>query len=132
MDKYIGRYSDHAYAALRVVVGLLFLCHGLQKVFGAFGGAHGHGAEAAFTLAWFSGAIELLGLLIALGVFTGCVAVVCSGEMAVAYFMAHAPHGFWPIQNHGELAVVYCFVFLYLATRGNGRFSVGPLLRRKK
>ncbi|HXN30468.1 MAG TPA: DoxX family protein [Polyangiaceae bacterium] len=133
MDKFLGRYNDYAYAALRVVAGLLFACHGLQKVFGAFGGAHGSGAaEATLTFAWFSGAIELLGLLIALGVLTGCVAFLCSGEMAVGYFMAHAPHGFWPIQNHGELAVVYCFLFLYLATRGDGRFSVGALLRTKK
>ena len=133
MDKFLGRYNDYAYAALRVVAGLLFACHGLQKVFGAFGGAHGSGAaEDTLTFAWFSGAIELLGLLIALGVLTGCVAFLCSGEMAVGYFMAHAPHGFWPIQNHGELAVVYCFLFLYLATRGDGRFSVGALLRTKK
>jgi putative oxidoreductase len=132
MDRFLGRYSEYAYAALRIVVGLLFVCHGMQKVFGMLGGAHGSGAaEAAFTLSWFSGAIELLGLLIALGVLTGCVAFLCSGEMAVGYFMAHAPHGFWPIQNHGELAVLYCFVFLYMSTRGDGRYSVGMLLRRR-
>jgi putative oxidoreductase len=133
MDRFLGRYSEYAYAALRVVAGLLFACHGMQKVFGALGGAHGTGAaQAVFTLSWFSGAIELLGLLIALGVLTGYAAFLCSGEMAVGYFMEHAPHGFWPIQNHGELAVIYCFVFLYMAAHGDGRFSLGTLLRRRK
>jgi putative oxidoreductase len=133
MIKYIGRYHEYAYAALRVVAGLLFACHGLQKVFGAFGGMHGNGAaERALTFVWFSGAIELLGLLIALGVLTACAAFVCSGEMAVAYFMAHAPHGFLPLQNHGELAVIYCFVFLYLATRGDGLYSVATLVAARR
>ncbi len=133
MHRFIGRYHEYAYAALRFVAGFLFTCHGLQKVFGALGGAHGTGAaEAVFTFSWFSGAIELLGVLIALGLFTSCAAFVCSGEMAVGYFIAHAPHGFWPIQNHGELAVVYCFLFLYLATHGDGRFSVGTLLKTKR
>jgi putative oxidoreductase len=133
MDRFLGRHSEYAYAALRIVAGLLFACHGMQKVFGALGGAQGAGAAAAaFTLPWFSGAIELLGLLIALGILTGYAAFLCSGEMAVGYFMEHSPHGFWPIQNHGELAVVYCFVFLYMATHGDGRYSVGMLLRTRK
>jgi putative oxidoreductase len=71
------------------------------------------------------------GLLIVLGLFTHFVAFILSGEMAVAYFMAHAKNGFWPIQNHGELAVLYCFVFLYFAAAGAGPLSLDDLIRRK-
>ena len=134
MVRFLGRYDEYAYAALRFVSGVFFACHGLQKVFGLLGGAQGaHGAALPlFTFGWFSGALELLGVLIAVGILTGCAAFVCSGEMAVAYFTAHAPHGFWPIQNHGELAALYCFVFLYLATRGDGRISLGAIFRKRR
>jgi putative oxidoreductase len=133
MDRFLGPYREYAYAALRMVTGFLFACHGMQKVFGAFGSAPGTAGAALplFTFSWFSGAVELLGVLITLGVLTGYAAFLCSGEMAVGYFMQHAPKGFWPIQNHGELAVVYCFVFLYLAARGDGRFSLGAVLQTR-
>jgi len=72
------------------------------------------------------------GLLLLLGLFTRPVAFILAGEMAVAYFMAHAPRGFWPIVNRGELAVVYCFVFLYVASRGSGRLSVDALARKRR
>lgn len=135
MEKFLGRYNEHAYAILRIVVGILFACHGFQKVFGLLGGGHmgtTHQPEALMSLEWVSGVIELLGVLIALGIATSYAAFLCSGEMAVAYFMAHAPHAFWPIQNHGESAVLYCFIFLFFATRGDGRFSVGALIRKRR
>ena len=72
------------------------------------------------------------GLLIALGVFTAIAAVVASGEMATAYFTQHFPHGFWPIRNHGEMAVLFCFVFLYMASQGDGRWSARSLLKGKR
>jgi putative oxidoreductase len=79
-----------------------------------------------------AGMIEFFGgLLIALGVFTSIAALIASGEMAVAYFMGHAPHGFWPIRNHGELAVLFCFVFLYIASRGDGTWSARRFLKGK-
>lgn len=120
MERYLGKYSDPLYALLRFVAGLLFTCHGAQKVFGALGGS-----KAAEPLMVAGGWIELVcGLLVAAGLFAGFAAFLASGEMAVAYFMAHAKGGFWPIQNHGELAVLYCFVFLYIASRGSGSLSV--------
>lgn len=127
MNKISGRYAEAAYALMRLIVGLLFACHGAQKIFGAFGGFRGKpGATAPLgSLVGVGGLIELVaGLLIALGLFAGLAAFLASGMMAVAYFMAHAPKGFWPILNGGELAVAYCFVFLCIASRGSGHWSV--------
>jgi len=122
-----GRYSEAIYAALRFVAGALFACHGAQKLLGAFGGTK----VAPASLMGLAGAIELVGgALIAIGLLTGIAAFLASGEMAVAYFMAHAREGFWPILNHGETAVLYCFVFLYVASRGGGRYSVDAGSRR--
>ncbi|HEX5484309.1 MAG TPA: DoxX family protein [Terriglobia bacterium] len=116
---------------LRIVVGFTFSCHGWQKLFGAFGGLHGHAAHFPHLL-WFAGLIETVGgALILLGLFTSPVAFILSGEMATAYFMGHYPHGFYPILNHGELAVVYCFVFLYLFAAGAGPISLDRAFRRK-
>jgi putative oxidoreductase len=116
---------------LRIVVGLTFSSHGLQKLLGYFGGMGGHGATArAFTILWVAGCLETVGgLLILVGLFTAPVAFILSGEMAVAYFIQHFPHGFWPIRNGGELAVVYCFLFLYLAAAGPGPLSADRALR---
>lgn len=115
------RFSESAYAAMRFVLALIYFCHGLQKIFGLFGG---HAVPIASRLG-AAGIIEIVcGPLIALGVLTRWAAFVASGEMAVAYFTAHAPRGGLPIQNGGELAVVFCFAFLYIATRGSGRYSV--------
>jgi putative oxidoreductase len=109
---------------MRIVVGLLFICHGLQKALGAFGGINGAPAPL-YSLLGIGGWLELvLGLMITLGIFTGAAAFVASGEMAVAYFIGHFPQGFWPIVNQGEIAVLNCFVFLYIATRGSGIWSV--------
>jgi putative oxidoreductase len=129
MERFLGPHSAYLYAVVRIVAGLLFACHGAQKLFGVMGGIDGRGATAPLmSMFGVAGIIELVGgLLIAVGLLTGWAAFVASGEMAGAYFMAHAPRGFWPIQNTGELAVLYCFIFLYIASRGAGVWSVeGP------
>lgn len=127
MEHVLGRYRDIIYALLRIVAGFLFLQHGLPKLVGGFG----RNAPAEFmTQMWFAGIIEVFGgAAIALGFFTSIVAFVASGETAVAYFQAHAPRGFWPIVNGGELAALYCFVFLYFSAVGSGRWSVDALRR---
>jgi putative oxidoreductase len=124
----LNRYSDHLYSLMRLMAGLLFACHGAQKLFGALGGPQ----MLHVPLMLAAGMIEFFGgLLIAVGVFTSIAALIASGEMAVAYFMGHAPHGFWPIRNHGELAVLFCFVFLYIASRGDGTWSARRFLKSK-
>jgi len=127
-----GKFSDWALTLLRIVAGFLFWCHGAQKMLGWFAEPGSQKMALAFPeLPWFAGVLELVGGgLIALGILTRPVAFLVSGEMAVAYFMAHAPHGFWPIMNHGELAVLYCFVFLFLAAHGGGPYSLGARWRK--
>ena len=117
-------------ALLRIVTGLLFLQHGAQKLFGWFGGMGGNGATAALnTLPGIAGVLEFYGgLLILVGLLTRPVAFLLAGEMAVAYFRSHAPHGFWPIENRGELAALYSFLFLFFAAHGAGAFSLDSLL----
>jgi putative oxidoreductase len=120
-----------ARSLLRIVVGFTFSLHGFQKLFGMFGGMGG-GRAAPMSQAWVGGCLETFGgLLLMIGLFTAPVAFILAGEMAFAYFTRHAPRGFWPIRNGGELAVVYCFVFLYLSTAGGGAWSLDRLLRRK-
>jgi putative oxidoreductase len=104
------------------MTALLFMAHGTAKLLGF----PDLGFSPAFlSLAWIAGALEIVGgILLVLGLFTRIVAFVLSGEMAVAYFMAHAPQGFFPIQNGGELAVLYCFVFLYFVFSGPGAWSL--------
>ena len=121
MERYLGRFAPQIYAIMRIVVGLLFAVHGAQKLFGVLGGSQ----VAIASMMGLAGIIEFVGgLLIAVGFLTGFAAFISSGEMAAAYFMAHAPRGGLPHQNEGELAVVYCFVFLYIAARGGGAWSV--------
>ncbi len=127
MANILAGYAPQAYALMRIIVALLFLCHGLQKIFGLFGGLNG-AAAPLFSLMGVAGLIEIVaGALIALGLFTVPAAFIASGHMAAAYFIGHFPMGFWPIQNNGELAVLYCFVFLYMATRGAGIWSADSL-----
>lgn len=119
--KFLSGLEPVAYAALRVVSGFLYSCHGAQKLFGAFGGH----AMLHNPLMLAAGIIEFGGgILILLGLFTRFAAFIASGEMALAYFMQHAKRGFFPIVNQGELAVVYCFLFLFIACHGAGKFGV--------
>ena len=132
MGELIGRFSAQTFAILRIVTGLMFAMHGSQKLFGfpPQGGPGGGGALPPVLMA--GGIIELAcGLLIAVGFFTGIAAFVASGEMAVAYFTAHASSGFWPIQNKGELAVLYCFLWLFVAAHGAGIWSIDNAIRRR-
>ena len=124
MERFLTGYAPQAYAILRIVVGLLFFCHGAQKVFGLFGGMGGAAVPLA-SLYGAAGVLELiLGALVTIGWLAGYAAFLASGQMAAAYFIEHFPRGFWPIQNYGEEAVFYCFVFLYMATQGAGIWSV--------
>jgi putative oxidoreductase len=128
MQRYLGRHSEVFYALLRVMAGLMFAQHGAQKILGVLGGQK----VPLASLFGLGGLIELVGgLLIAVGLFTSWAAFICAGEMAVAYFMVHFPQGFWPVQNKGELAVLYCFVFLYMASRGGGRYSVDASMGKR-
>ena len=118
---FLKPYESQIYAATRIVVGLLFACHGAQKLFGLFGGAP---AEVPTAIIWTAGPIELVGgLMVATGVLTSLAAFICSGQMAVAYFLAHQSRGLLPIQNGGELAAVYSFIFLVISVRGAGIWS---------
>lgn len=124
MLRILRAYEPQIFAVMRIVVGLLFLCHGLQKALGAFGGVNGAPAPF-FSLIGIAGWLELiLGLMIAMGIFTSAAAFIASGQMAVAYFIGHFPQGFWPILNQGVEAVLYCFIFLYIAAHGPGIWTV--------
>ncbi|GGG03774.1 DoxX family protein [Pontibacter amylolyticus] len=128
MERFLGPYSPQLYAILRIVAGLLFAMHGTQKLFGWPG--DGNTVEIA-SLMGLAGIIELVaGLMIALGFLTGWAAFIASGEMAVAFFMAHVPQGWNPLLNQGEAAVLYCFLFLYMAARGAGIWSVDAAMGR--
>lgn len=127
MAKFLGKYSEHIYALLRIVAGWCFLLHGGQKLFGLFGA---EGAQN--TMMQVAGAIEFVGgLLVLLGLFASWAAFISSGEMAVAYFMVHVGNQgnfLFPLQNGGESAVLFCFVFLYVAAKGAGKWSVASAL----
>jgi putative oxidoreductase len=118
---------EHAYALLRIFTGAMFMIHGSQKILGV--PAQGAMHLQVGSLPWISGVIELTcGALVLVGFLTTIAAFVASGEMAVAYFMAHAPHGLIPNVNKGETAVLYCFVFLYIAANGAGAWSIDHLI----
>jgi putative oxidoreductase len=120
--RFLERFTEPIYAIFRIVFGILFFSHGAQKVFGL------GGEKAVGALPLAAGWIEVVtGALIVLGLFAGVAAFIASGEMAVAYFMVHAPSGPWPVANHGEAAVLYCFAFLYMAAHGSGIWSVDAL-----
>ena len=120
--RYLARYQPQILAILRIVAGLLFLEHGLSKFFGIPAPFPVHPLP---TLLAAAGVIELVGgLLVTIGLFTRLAAIICSGEMAVAYWMQHFPKSPWPIANMGEGAILFCFVFLYLAAAGPGAWSV--------
>ncbi|HEY6280783.1 MAG TPA: DoxX family protein [Burkholderiales bacterium] len=118
------QWSPRLLSVLRIVTAFLFIQHGSMKLLG-FPPSDAFAGLKLISLIGFAGVLELFGgLLVLFGLFTRPVAFILSGEMAFAYFMAHAPHGFSPILNHGELAVLYCFVFLYLAVAGGGVWSI--------
>src|ERR1700722_16769342 len=120
-------WSPHLLSLLRIMSALLFLEHGTSKLLD-FPPSPMPGHFQLNSMMGFSGIIEFVGgILLAVGLFTRVTAFILSGEMAVAYFMGHAPHGFFPILNKGEIAVLYCFVFLYLAAAGGGPWSLDRL-----
>ena len=126
----VSSYSSIVLSVLRIATGLLFTEHGTSKLLNFPPSPMGHPALA--SLAGFSGILELVGgILIIAGLFTRITAFILSGEMAVAYFMVHAKAGFYPMLNKGELAALYCFVFLYLAFAGGGPWSVDAVIRRR-
>jgi len=123
---FLGRHSEQFYALVRIVVAFVYTCHGAQKLFGVLGGQVVWDGPPIFIAAGF---IETIcGPLMVLGLFTTLAAFIASGEMAVAFFYIHVPKGgFMPILNHGELPVVFCFIFLYIASRGAGIWSLDRL-----
>jgi putative oxidoreductase len=122
----LKRFADPVYCIMRLLVGIMLACHGAQKVFGVLGGK----PESEMPMQVF-GWFELVsGVLVALGLLTWLGALLGSGIMAIAYFKAHFPRGFAPIVNHGELAVVYCWLFLFIFFYGPGRWSVDALFRK--
>lgn len=115
-------YAPQALAVLRIMTALLFIAHGTQKLFGFPPSDMGGGAGGLMLVA---GILEVFGgLLVLIGLFTRPVAFILAGMMAVAYFMAHAPQGFYPVNNGGDAAILFCFVFLYLVFAGPGAWSV--------
>lgn len=125
MDKLLAPLRPYLYTALRVVAGLAFAQHGAQKLFGVLGAKQAMPLMSQMGLA---GVIEFVGgSMIALGLFTSPVAFLASGQMAWAYFQSHAPRTFWPIQNGGELSVLYCFIFLYICAAGPGKWSLDAI-----
>jgi putative oxidoreductase len=124
----LDAWAPHTLSILRIMAGLLFFEHGLQKLFAVPDA--GGGAVPLLSLIGLAGLIELVGgTLIIVGLFTRISAFIISGEMAFAYFMAHAPQGFMPIENGGELAVLYCFLFFYLIFAGPGSWSVDAMMK---
>ena len=125
-----SKWSAALLSVLRIVTAFLFMEHGAQKLLGVPGAADHK--VALLSLMGFAGCLELIGGgLVLLGLFTRPIAFLLAGEMAFAYFMAHAPQGFWPVLNHGEAAVFYCFAFLYFSAAGAGPWSLDRLLRNR-
>lgn len=126
---FMSGFNSHCYALMRFVAGFLFLWHGAQKLFG-YPSPMPSGVPA--FIIYVAGPIELIGgILVMIGLFTTWAAFLASGQMAVAYWMAHGTKAFLPIQNNGELAVLYCFVFLFISSQGSGIWSVDALRKRR-
>ncbi len=121
----ISRLEPYVLSVLRIMAGLLFLEHGMSKLLGFPPGP----SATFFALSWFAGLIELVGgALVAVGLFTRVAAFIMSGEMAIGYFYVHAPRTFFPMLNGGDAAILYCFLFLYLAVAGGGAWSLDRLV----
>jgi putative oxidoreductase len=128
VDSFVYRYSDEALSLLRVVAGLLFFLHGTSKLFMFPPFPMGH--PSIFTLIWVAGVLELIGgALLIVGLFSRPAAFLLAGEMAYAYWTVHAPQSPFPTENGGEAAVLYCFIFLFIAAAGPGRWSLDVKLR---
>lgn len=124
-------WAPRLLSVLRIVAALIFLLHGTQKLFGFPPLAPGGSAPAVFSLLWIAAVLELvLGVLLLLGLFTRPAAFIASGEMAFAYFIAHAPRNLFPTLNGGDAAILYCFVFLYIFAAGPGPWSLDATMRR--
>lgn len=129
MQPFMSSFSSQSYALMRIIVGFLFLWHGTQKLFG-FPSAMPEGVPA--YIIYGAGPIELIGgILVMIGLFTRGAAFLASGLMAAAYWIAHGPNALLPIQNNGELAALYCFVFLFISTQGGGIWSVDAAQNRR-
>ena len=129
----MNRAVQITYFLLRVVAGFLFIQTGGLILFGWYGGMPGGGSPPLMSQTGIGGVLEFFGgILIMLGLFTRPVAFILSGMMAVAYWQFHAPQGGWPVQNQGMPAVLFCFIFLYMAARGAGDWSLDALLRRPR
>ena len=121
----LNRFAPYFLGVLRIVTALIFIAHGTQKLFGFPAAPSGGSLPAAFTLSWTAGMLELVGgLLVLVGFQTRIVAFILSGQMAVAYWMAHAPRSLYPVLNGGDAAILYCFVFLYLVFAGAGALAI--------
>jgi putative oxidoreductase len=126
---FISRYETQIYAILRIVAGFLLLWHGSQKLFGYPPSGH----EIPSYIFFIAGPIEFFGgLLIMTGLWARWVAFICSGEMAYAYWTVHATHAVLPLVNFGEMAVIYCFLFLFISARGSGIFSIDHILEKSR
>lgn len=127
----LAPFSPQLLSILRIMTGLLFLAHGTAKLLG-FPHMPMFDDTQLLSIRGISGMLELVGgILIVLGLFTRPVAFILSGEMAFAYFIGHAPRDFFPIRNEGDAAILYCFVFLYIAAAGPGPWSLDAMLRRR-
>ncbi len=122
--QFLSRFQPYALGLLRIFAALSFISHGTQKLFG-FPAAPSWGLPSAMSLPWTAGVLEIVGgALVLVGFFTRPAAFVLSGLMAVAYWMAHGSKGFYPLLNGGEAAMLFCFIFLYIATAGPGAFAL--------
>jgi putative oxidoreductase len=125
-----NRVAPHLLSVLRIVVALIFIEHGTQKFLG-FPSAPANGFPELYSLGWWQGIIEIAGgALLLLGLFSRLVAFILAGDMAVAYWMVHAPKSPYPVLNAGDAAILYCFVFLYIAAAGPGSWSLDRAFRR--
>jgi putative oxidoreductase len=129
-NSFYAVWTPRLLSVLRIIAAFMFMAHGAQKLFG-FLMPPGSPGPSTLSQVWVGGVLEFFGGgLLLLGLFTRPVAFILSGMMAVAYFQMHAPGGFWPLQNKGELAVLYCFVFLFFAVAGGGAWASDRLLWR--
>ena len=127
--RFLSRYEPQVYVILRIVAGFLFLWHGSQKLFDFPHSGH----EMAWYILWIGAPIEFAGgIFVMAGLWTRWTAFICCGEMAYAYWVFHGTHAILPLVNHGELAMLYCFFFLFIFIKGSGAFSVDRFLEKRK